>query len=349
MKMKSHWQLPLTLAAALFVQNAPADPSPPVGSGVPPHFCVQRMNHPTNAPLSAEPLGRAQNLATDKAVAANNAFAFDLYSRLAKQPGNLCVSPCSAEIALVMVHAGAGGQTARQMAEALHLPGEAPHAYSEFANLLNGLNDISVSGNQLVLANSIWVQQEYPILKPFERTVRSQFGAGMYLVDFASAAGEAGREMNSWVAKQTRGKILEITSPDLPDADTRLVLANAMYFKGRWMMPFDKALTTNSPFRLDTGGWTAVPMMKSKDYFAYAETDDLQVLGVPYISNILSFVVLLPKKNGGLSEVERTLTAKLADRLFEEMEANSALDVHEVYVSLPKFNFGSKRGQSRLL
>jgi serpin B len=281
--------------------------------------------------LSAQTLWSEPMLATSDIVKANNAFAFDLYKNLAKEPGNLVVSPFSIDTALAMTYAGARGNTARQMARVLHLPAGDTNIHVEFSALLKDLKDTNKLGCQLVTANALWAQQGYPVLKSFQKLLQTQYGTTLKQTDLNGHSAQARREINSWVASQTHDKIKGILQQELPDANTLLILANAIWFKGLWKTPFDKTQTKDLPFQLNSRESVSIPMMHLMHYFEYADTTTLQVLELPYVSNQLSMVILLPKRNDGLPEIEEPLIAAQ----IEQLHRTSHLT--EISVWLPRF------------
>jgi len=182
---------------------------------------------------------------TSDVVMANNAFALDLYSRLANQPGNLFFSPYSIESALTMTWAGARGQTAQQMSQVLRLSGAPDAVYGGFSALIESLNagqrsteeslhDVLKEGvpYELSVANSLWCQHGYPFHDDFLKVAHGQYGAGLNQVDFATDAESARQQINAWVGRQTQNKIENLVRPNAIDSSTRLVLADAIYFKG---------------------------------------------------------------------------------------------------------------------
>lgn len=264
-------------------------------------------------------------------VAGNTAFAFDLYGELKKAEGNLFFSPYSLSSALAMTYAGARGETASQMAEVLHfrLPEERLHP--AFASLQERLGEAG-DAVELSVANALWGQRGTRFLEPFLARLRESHGAGLREVDFAGATEAARQSINDWTAEETRQRIRELIRPGILDASTRLVLTNAIYFKGRWAAEFDPAETEAAPFTCLDGREVEVPMMHQKDRFRYAETPDLQVLELPYQGDALSLVVLLPRRAGGLGELEAALTAEALGGWLPAPGAEQ-----EVVVYLPKF------------
>ncbi len=81
----------------------------------------------------------------------------------------------------------------------------------------------------------------------FVQLCKTHYGAGLQQVDFRSR--EAARTaINAWVARQTHGKIAELLSSAALPETTRLVLTNAIHFKGKWAQPFDPQRTVMAPF-----------------------------------------------------------------------------------------------------
>jgi serpin B len=282
------------------------------------------------------------NAASDLANA-NNAFAFDLYKNLAKEPGNLVVSPFSIDTALTMAYAGARGQTASQMAKVLHLFTGNDKVHSEFAALLKELNETNITGCQLEIANSLWAQKGFPFLKPFQELLRDDYNSSLNEIDLTgwpnefnpAIAAAARKRINDWVAERTRNKILEILPPRLPSPDTRLILVNGISFKGTWVTQFDKAKTTDSQFYLGSGEKVSVPTMRLTSHFRYAETEMLQVLELPYVSNRLSMFILLPEGDRKLADIEKTLSPALVEQLRQKCQSQ------ELDVRLPRFKLAS--------
>jgi serpin B len=285
--------------------------------------------------LSAQTLWSEPILATNDIVKANNAFAMDLYSQLAKHPGNLVVSPFSIDTALTMAYAGARGNTAKQMADVLHFANGDTNVHARLSALLKDLRDTNTLGCQLDIANALWAEQRYPFLPSYLAFLHDQYDASLNQfepVAFDAAKKAALRkQINSWVESKTHDKIKEIVPPSLPSDDTRLILVNAIYFKGLWSTPFDKKLTKDTRFHVSSEKSVSVPTMHIEAKFKYGENDDFQLLEMPYRSNRLSMVILLPKKNDGLAKLENTLTVSSIEQLLQTGGSQ------EVYVSLPKF------------
>jgi len=277
-------------------------------------------------------------------VQGNNAFALDLYAELKQRDGNLFFSPHSISTALAMTYAGARGNTAEQMAKVLHFDLEQKRLHPTFRELLDQLSARQAEqGYQLSVANALWGQKGYSFLDKFLDLTKENYGAGLNEVDFVGATETARKTINSWVEKETEEKIKELIKPGVLDRLTRLVLTNAIYFKGFWESQFEEEMTYPAPFTLMSGEKVQVPTMHRTADFKYAEADDFQALELPYKGGDLSMTIFLPKETDGLAALEQSLTAeKLASW-------RSTLEEQEVIVALPKFKMTSEFSLAEVL
>ncbi len=264
-------------------------------------------------------------------VDGNTAFALDLYRKLRTVEGNLFLSPYSISTALAMTYAGARGNTQAQMAQALHFTLYEPQLHAAFASLEARLADIAATGAiQLRVANALWPHQDYALREAFLALVRQCYGVQITPLDYA-AAEKARDTINAWVEEKTAHKIRDMIPPGLLNALTRLVLVNAIYFKGDWARQFDPQATGDAPFWIAPDEQVQVPMMRQKREFWYGEYDGLQALKLPYADYGLSMLLLLPKERDGLAALEERLTvenlAQWTRRLWHS----------EVRVFLPRF------------
>jgi serine protease inhibitor len=277
-------------------------------------------------------------------VNGNTQFALELYSKLAKSDGNLFFSPYSISTALAMTHAGARGNTAKQMADVMHFNIKGDDLHRTFGSLVNTLNKSGDKGPyQLAVANALWGQKAYRFLKPFTNLVEKNYDAGMNRVDFKTQTEAARLTINRWVEDNTNNKIRDLLKKGILTPLTRLVLTNAIYFKGDWASQFKKDATRDMPFTLAGGKKIDVPMMYQKQKFKYGETRDCQMLELPYKGNDLSMVVFLPKKASGLAALEKKLTPKSIAQWTRRMWKR------KVYVYLPKFKMTCEFGLKDVL
>lgn len=268
-------------------------------------------------------------------VKSNSSFAFDLYQELKDEKGNLFFSPYSISTALAMTYAGARGQTEKEMAEVLHFSLEQEPLHSSFSKLQSDLNAIQDKGYvKLSAANSLWAQEGYYFLDTFFDLNKKYYGAGLNFVDFIKQTETARKTINVWVEKETQKKIKELIKPRMLDSLTRLVLCNAVYFKGDWSSQFDKRGTIDADFYISPDKTIKVPMMRQKSKYKFKDFTDFSAIELPYEGNDLSAVVFLPKEIDGLVELERNLTNDNVQHWIGEL-SNSYKS--ETLVSLPKF------------
>lgn len=268
----------------------------------------------------------------------NTAFALALYGRLAPAEGNLNFSPYSISTALGMTYAGARGNTEKEMAEALHFSLEQPALHPAFGRLAAQMRTAQRNGIRLHMANSLWPQRDYPFQPDFIALIERHHGAQVTAVDYRGAPGPACDTINRWVNKATADKIADLLQPADLSALTRLVLVNAIYFKGRWARPFKAAATQPAPFYVSPDRTVEAPLMTQKMDVRLASLPELDVLELPYAGGGLSMLVLLPKERHGLREVERALSA---ERL---AQWRSALAGRTVLVCLPRFKASCRFG-----
>jgi len=274
----------------------------------------------------------AQSAEARSLVEGNTTFALDLYGQLKASPGNLFFSPYSISTALAMTYAGAHGDTEKQMSQVLHFETLQGQAHFSFSELQRQLKEAGAQqGIQLDIANALWAQKGHPFLFAFLNVAKDEYQANINQADFISGAEAARGEINQWVSRQTKDKIQDILPPASVDASTRLVLANAIYFKGKWEHPFSKEATRPGDFHVTADQKSMAPMMHKTAHFAYAEHEDVQILEIPYTKGALRFVAILPRKIDGLSAVEKKLTpAYLAICL-------GKLRSEKVEVAMPRF------------
>jgi serpin B len=279
-----------------------------------------------------------------KLVDGNTQFALDLYARLRDKDDNLFFSPLSLSTALAMTYGGARGNTAKEMKEALHFDLDPARLHPAMAGLLGGLQAPKEKAPyELNIANALWVEQTYGLLPDFVTLCQNNYQAAARPVDFKTAAEAQRKTINDWVEERTKAKIKDLLAPGVVNADSRLVLTNAVYFKGNWKEPFDRAKTRDSAFTLIDGKSIQVPMMGQTSRFGYMQEPDLQAVEMPYNGDALSMVILLPRKADGLADLEKTLNAKALSGWIGKLRPQ------EVYVGLPRFTMTASYGMIPML
>ena len=274
---------------------------------------------------------------------ANNQFALELYLNLTKE-SNVFFSPYSISTALAMTYEGARGETARQIADVFHFNEDDESRRSSFAAIYNILNKESPK-YELSTANALWAEQTYPFLTNYTSAIGTYYGGRLTNLDFKTQQEPSRQTINKWVEEKTKNKIENL----LPEGSilpiTRLVLTNAIYFKGEWVKKFNKRDTRDMDFMINNEQSVKVPMMKRTDKdakFNYANTGSIQMLEMLYDGANLSMLVLLPKP-GEMEKLEQNLTIENLNQ-WKSMMHERKIDVY-----IPKFKFTQKYALSKNL
>ncbi|XP_021919211.1 leukocyte elastase inhibitor-like isoform X4 [Zootermopsis nevadensis] len=257
-------------------------------------------------------------------------FTTNVYKVLSSKDGNIFISPLSVEVVLALAYMGAAGSTAKQIASALYLPPDREDIKAGFAEILGSLK--STGSLTLEIANKIFSQSGFEILSEYKAIAKDSFLSGAEELDFSDS--EPSRNIiNSWVEKETRNKIRDLIPSGLLDETTRLVLVNAVYFKGLWEKQFSADKTKPDKFHLNSRENKEIPMMHKTANFGYLESEELRaaILEMPYQDRNISMFIILPHDIDGISELEKKLaTADLSTVL-------KNIPTREVRVSIPKF------------
>lgn len=260
--------------------------------------------------LRAEGVSRlepAKDAPVADTVAGLRTFAEQFSAASAPEAENFVFSPTSIGYAFAMLRAGAGGETARQLDEVFGF--RDPGVHEAFNALSRGIvttddtpprakpGATRAPGEQpkppvVSIANGLFVQKNLRLGDVFLRTLAEQYGAGAQVVDFT--ADTAKETIDEWVREQTADRIDKLF--DQLDPDTIAVLANAVYLKADWAMPFEDALTKDENFRLADGGTVSAPMMRMVKPGAlnYARDDGWQAVELPYAGGELAMWVVVP-------------------------------------------------------
>ena len=268
----------------------------------------------------------------------NTAFALAFYDQVRDDDDNLIFSPLSLSLALSMAMAGAEGTTESGMMEALQFSLPEGDVHAAFNALQLAIESSQTSSEeegkfQLSIANSIWGQLGYDFKTDFLDLLARNYGSGLYQVDFQGNPAEARDVINQWVEDETQEKIKDLLPQGAIDTLTRLVLANAIYFKGAWRYPFEASNTKQQPFYLMDGTEGLVDMMHlSGNSLPYYKGDGFQAVSLPYISKDFSMTLLVPDA-GSFKAFEQGLTPEQLSQLYSEMA------LKQVKLGLPKFDF----------
>jgi serpin B len=292
--------------------------------------------------LPRETVSDAANKNTSKLVADNTTFAFNLFQQVKGEQGNLVYSPYSISLAAAMLYGGAKGDTAAQMQKTMqfNLPAD------EFNQAFNALS-LEIAGRaaeskkidkkhpmELDIANAVWGQKDYAFEQAYLDLLAKDYGAGIRLVDFMNAPDDAANQVNDWVDSQTKGKIQKILSPDAIDASTRMILANAIYFKAAWQEAFVAKLTADAPFTLLDGSQVQVPMMRTEESVPISVSfgDGYTATALPYKGDLAEMIILMPDE-GNFENFQNSLNAAKFTTILNELQPDSYM------VYMPKFEF----------
>ncbi len=277
-------------------------------------------------------VGAGEQAAERTLVQDNSAFALDLYHKLLTSDNNIFFSPYIISTAFGMTYAGARGETEKQMAKAMHFSLSNDKLHPAFLSLQDKLNKVQKKGRvQLHVANSLWPHNKYPFKKKFLSLVKENYKTEITAVDYKRHTEEARKTINTWVEEKTSNKIKEPIPPGVLNQFTRLVLSNAIYFKGNWEKQFDKRYTRDRLFKQSPGKTVKTPMMSQTKYFGYWADKDLKVLEMDYVGGHLSMFVLLPTRVDGLSQLEKRLNVENLRKWTKHLRRQ------KVNILLPKF------------
>ena len=278
------------------------------------------------------PAGRGPTVEGSQRPAAeeNYDFALALYTQLRGRGGNVVFSPFSVRTAARMALVGARGDTAAQMRAALRVTADEETSETGSHTLLQRFQGAG-GRSGLALVNALWTQEGQLLLADFREVVEREFQAAVHQADFRGAAERARQRINTWVAEQTRNRVRDLVPPGGVDGTTRLVLANAVWFKDRWVSQFDPARTREEPFYLDRRRTVQAALMHQRCSVLYAPGNGFQVVDLGYFDTTLSMLVLLPDERDGLEPLE----ARLSSPALRDCVAR--LRFQEIELFLPRF------------
>ncbi|KAK9758382.1 hypothetical protein RND81_01G226000 [Saponaria officinalis] len=218
---------------------------------------------------------------------------------------NMVLCPLLIQLVLSLIALGSNGPTREQMLWFLRSKSVSElHLHSWDLTRLTFSDGCAAGGPKLSFVNSVWVDESIYLKQTFKRVLDRVYRARFEQVDFKTKAGEFGRKVNSWVENNTNGLIKELLSPDSVDANTRLIFANALYFKGTWFSKFDHSRTSDSDFHLLHGGSVTVPFMTTNSDQYISSFAGFKVLRLCYEkgsdSRQFSMYIVLPDAKDGL-------------------------------------------------
>ena len=259
--------------------------------------------------------------AQEQLVSAINQHSLDLTQQLYKPGANLFCSPYSLSAALAMTYAGASGLTAEEMEQVMHYPKTLTH--EGFLMMTKRMAEINAKGKvKLAVANALW--NRLKLHPDYLAITKKYYNAEVYPLTSETP-------INDWASKNTNGKIPKVLEPGDINPLVKLVLTNAIYFKGDWMKTFDKENTQEAQFYHSDKSISSCSLMYAKDDFKYAQFDGFQAIELSYSGDDLSMVVLLPKRESSLKQMLQSLNIKELDTQLRTLKNQ------KVELWLPKF------------
>ena len=312
-----------SLVLLLFAAGCTSTPAAPAG----------QESKNVSPSVTSSPAGSSAASVAD----ANNLFSASLYRELAAgdATSNIFFSPFSISSALAITYEGARGTTADEIRSVFFFPANQTVMRDGYAAENAGIN-AGNKGYTLSTANALWAEKTYVFLPAYTATAEQYYGANTTNLDFVNQPEASRQTINTWVADQTHNKILDLLPAGSITAMTRLVITNAVYFKGTWQKQFDATQTADALFTTPDGSTVTVKMMQQTGEdatFPYAATTDIQMLSLPYAAKDgkgLSMVILLPRKNNLSAAVPYLDPANLS-----ALEQNAS--TRQVKVYIPKF------------
>ncbi|XP_027754912.1 ovalbumin-related protein Y-like [Empidonax traillii] len=290
--------------------------------------------------------------------AANAEFCFDVFKELTVHHANdnIIFSSLSLISTLSMVYLGARGNTQSQMEKVLHFDnvtgdrdsqcGPSEQIHSTLKDLLSDITRQNATYS-LRIADRIYIDKTYPVLEEYLKCAKKFYKAELEEVNFKTAAEETRQLINSWVEKETNGRIQDLIMPDSVDLDTALVFVNAIYFKGIWKTVFREEDTQEVPFNVTEQDSRLVQMMCQNSTFKVGRVaaDKIKVLELPYASGELSLLVLLPDDISGLEQLEN----KISYERLMKWTSPSVMEKKRVKVYLPRMKIEKKYNLTSVL
>ncbi|XP_059709926.1 ovalbumin-related protein Y-like isoform X1 [Haemorhous mexicanus] len=298
--------------------------------------------------------------------AANAEFCFDVFKevKLHRSNDNVLFSSLSMLSTLALVYMGARGKTQSQMEKVLHFDnvtgdrdisdsqvekpqcGTAEYIHKTFKDLVSDISRQNAT-NSLRITDRLYIEKTYPILQEYIKCAKKFYKAELEEVDFKTAAEEARQLINSWVEKETNGRIHDFLVSDSVDLNTALVFVNVIYFKGIWKTAFKEEDTWEEPFNVTEQESRPVQMMRQNNTFRVGRVaeDKIKVLELPYASGELSLLVLLPDDISGLAQLENKISY---DKLLE-WTSPRVMEKRRVKVYLPRMKIEEKYNLTSVL
>ncbi|XP_058781215.1 serpin-ZX-like [Vicia villosa] len=270
-------------------------------------------------------------------------IANHLFSNVSHSDMNIVFSPLLLHLVLSIIAAGSDGPVQQQLLSFLQSK-STDHLISFASQLVSVvLTDASPAGGPLLsFVDGVWIEQTLSLQPSFKHIVSTDFKANLSSVDFQNKAVEVSNEVNLWAEKETNGLIKELVPQGSIDSNTRLVFANALYFKGIWNDKFDVRLTKDKDFHLLNGNSTKVPFMRSYEKQFIQAYDSFKILRLPYAQGEdkreFSMYIFLPNEKDGLSALVEKVASE--SELLDHILPYKKVEVGDFKIPRFKISFG---------
>ena len=242
------------------------------------------------------------NAQTNDDSSSLNNYSFDLYHQTKVERENLFLSPLSTYYALLIAHEGSKKKTKKEFEKVLYL-NKSTSLYNDYLYSIARKSD---SYSYLKISNAIWLDNSLVVEGEYSKSVSDKYFSDFEQTEFANRK-KAIEDINGWVSEKTNHKIEEVIKDSDLTPDTKLLISNAVYFKGEWLMKFSKHKTIAAPFFTTAENQYKVDFMNMTESLQYFENSEYQFISKPYRNSELSFCVILPKELFGIEEIEKKM------------------------------------------
>ena len=268
-------------------------------------------------------------------IESNNRFAFDVYNKLKKTDNNLVLSPLSITSAIAMTYVGAENNTFNEISSTFYFTKDKIEISKDYLNLF-GDEKKSEDSIKIYNANSLWVQNSLALNQDYIDINKNYFRSTLFTTDFMNDPEKSRKSINSWVQKNTNDRIKDLIKPSLIDNSTRLVLVNALYFKGAWNESFNKNNNTEEQFQVGKKDYITTTFMNKIMNVYYYSDNCVQIVDIPYTDEQYSLMVILPKTFEKFKNIEQILNYAFYENYINNKE------MKRIDISLPKFDIESE-------
>jgi serpin B len=267
-------------------------------------------------------------------IESNNKFSFDIYQKLKKQSENIIFSPAGITSAIAMTYVGAKNNTFNEISNIFYFNDDLNTFSKDYTNLLK-IKEIEKSELSLYNANSLWIQNELSLNKDFLNINKQYFLSSLHFTDFTNESELSRLKINKWVEENTNKKIKNLLQANTIDNSTRLVLVNALYFKGAWQNKFDKEKNTSENFQVGKNEFIEATFMNRSINSWYYEDKDAQIVDIPYSDENISLMIIMPKSYKKIKKFEKKVSYEYYINYIQNKERK------QIDLSLPKFSIES--------